>query len=155
MTTVPDHPLFNHFGGAIEQTELLHEAKLTLWKKAKPSDGSGARYRNKEAGIEVLCILKASTISTIFLHGVAVPRQNKAYTQPLPGGITFAMSRAEVRKVLGQPASTLEKSGTGIFAITNAEDRWLTSAGHRMHVVYAPDDNSVTLVSITNAGVEF
>jgi hypothetical protein len=138
--------IFEHFRQPVMETQLVKDYAITFWRKAKPSDGTGARYRNKDAGIELLAELDEDAISTIFL----TPK----FTGELPHNLHFNMSRVEVQKLLGQPDWSLEKGGTGIMAITNSTDKWWLPSGDALRVEYADDETSITMLSVASQKTE-
>jgi hypothetical protein len=138
--------IFEHFRQPVMETQLVKDYAITFWRKAKPSDGSGAYYRNKDAGIELVAELDEDAISTIFL----TPK----FTGELPNGLQFNMSRIEVRKLLGQPDWSLEIGGTGILAITNPADKWWLPSGDALRVEYTEDEISIKLLSVASQKTE-
>jgi hypothetical protein len=138
--------IFEHFRQPVMETQLVRDYSITLWKKAKPSDGSGARYRNKDAGIELVAELDEDAISTIFL----TPK----FTGELPNDLQFNMSRIEVRKLLGQPDWSLEIGGTGILAITNPADKWWLPSVDALRVEYSEDETSIKMLSVASQKTE-
>jgi hypothetical protein len=147
--------IFDNFGKPIEATDLFAKYKLALLKKAKPSDGSGAIYAAKEAGVEVRQDLKdRSTIETIFLKYYVDGKGWKIFAEEAPCGLAQDMSRTTVKKLLGKPDFSVEKGGIGLMAITNSADKWYDTIGNSIHVEYAEDDNSIRLLSISSKKFE-
>jgi hypothetical protein len=155
MPTKIKDAIFDNFEKPIEATELFAKYELQLLRKAKPSDGSGAYYGAKEAGVEVQQSLDdRSTIATIFLKYYVDGRGWKIFTDEAPCGLKQDMSRAAVLKLLGKPDFSVEKGGMGIMAIANSADKWYDAIGNGIRVEYAEDDNSIKMISVASKKFE-
>ncbi len=77
----------------------------------------------------------------------------RGYVGPIPSGIRFDMTRAEVRSHLGSPSAAGEPRTIDYYEDGPAWDRF--DLGHaQMHVEYAVDGRSIQLVTLmTQAAV--
>jgi hypothetical protein len=128
------------------ETLLAKDYAVACWEKTNPSDGSGARYRNKNASVELLAERGEDEISAIFL--------TSQFAGDLPNGLHFKMSRTEVQKLFGKTDWSLKKGGTGIMTITNSADKWWLSGGDALCVEYAEDEKSIKMLSVASIKTE-
>jgi hypothetical protein len=149
-------PIFTNFEQPIEQTAFYKTYHLTLLKKAKPSDDSGAIYGAKAAGVEVRQDVEdRSTIQTIFFKYYKDGKGWAAFEGKAPCGLQQNMSRITVQKLLGKPDWCVEKGGIGLMAITNSADKWYDAKGNALRVEYEEDDNSIKLISVSSKKYEY
>lgn len=71
------------------------------------------------------------------------------YQGAMPGNVSFAMSRAEVRNLLGTPYLHGEKQAIPVLGEKPAWDSYLLD-GVRMHIEYTRTAESVQLISLTS-----
>ncbi len=146
--------IFKNFEKSIEDTDLYKTYKLVLTQKAKPSDGSGAIFADKENGIEIRQDLDDNSIETIFIKFYKEGKGWKVFSGKAPCGLKQENSRADALKQLGKPDWSLEKGGKGLMAITNSADKWFDETGNGMRVEYEEDEMSIKLISIQSKKLE-
>jgi hypothetical protein len=128
---------FNYLGKNITETDIIKQ--WTLGKPEKSDDRNF--YKNHPLGIELYTNVKGM-IKAIWLYGIK-EKKIKPFTGSLPFGVTFAMSRKESRKLLGEPKYSGEKGGLGIMAVERNWDKWQNEKGQSLRLEYAVDDNSI------------
>ncbi len=106
-------------------------------------------YLNAEmAGIS-FALSRKNRVQSVFLYGGDL-EGFAAYTGPLPGGLSFANSRADLRGALGTPAMSGEAGGIGLMAIEHSWDRF-ESEGVYVRFEYHTGDSAIRLVTIGQA----
>jgi hypothetical protein len=114
-----------------------------------PKDLGGDFYASwRDKGITVI-FGEPDTINTIQLYG---PDHQKfdSFTEPMPHGITFMMSRQDIRQRLGQP---LRSHDAGTVPVLGATAPWDLYAmdGYTMHLEYSPTSGLIQLVSLATS----
>jgi hypothetical protein len=142
MSQLLESPIFDYLG------QLGHEVDiyLTTFKSAEVEIMGESPYLNaRNAGIS-FALNKKLKIEAIFLYANKV-ENFKQYQDVLPGGLTFEMSRAQVRKALGEPSMSGEVGNSGIFAIEFSFDRYESDSTY-LRFEYADQDKYIRLVTI-------
>ena len=117
-----------------------------LFQSAKPKIIAENPYlHGNEAGIQLALKKRTSQVTAIFLFADRV-EDCAQYQGALPGGLTFAHTRADVRALLGKPAMGMDASGEGIMAIAYDFDRY-ESDTHYMRIEYFPS-GSIRMVTL-------
>jgi hypothetical protein len=113
---------------------------------AAPEIMGESPYLNaKSAGIS-FALEKDGAVRTVFFYSQGF-EDFAQYAGPLPAGLTFASSRAEVRAALGGPSMSGEPGGVGLMAIEYGFDRF-ENDNRYVHFQYTKGDNTVLLVTI-------
>jgi hypothetical protein len=85
-------------------------------------------------------------VRAVFLYAQGV-EDFAQYGAPLPGDLSFAASRADVRKAFGEPVLSGEAGGTEIFAIEHSFDRY-EEGPYYLRFEYMPGDAAIRLATI-------
>jgi hypothetical protein len=94
----------------------------------------------------------AAVVRTVFLYSHGVENFAQYAADPLPAGLSFASSRADVRRSLGQPVQSGDaSSGVGLIAIEFSFDRFESDELY-LRFEYHPGDGAVRLVTIGLCG---
>jgi hypothetical protein len=150
------HELFESFSPPITEAKLYTTYQMSLLKKAKPSDGIGDYHGNKANGISLYSMVakdKRDKINSIFLYGKG-HKGFQPFTGDLPNGISFEMTRTEVKKLLGKPDWSIEIGGVGIMANIASADKWFTKNKEGFRVEYTPDEKYISIISLSCAEQE-
>jgi hypothetical protein len=142
MSQLLESPIFDYLG------QLGHEVDiyLTTFKSAEVEIMGESPYLNaRDAGIS-FALNKKLKIEAIFLYADKV-EDFKQYQDVLPGGLTFEMSRAQVRKALGGPSMSGEVGNPGIFAIEFSFDRYESDSTY-LRLEYAGQDKYIRLITM-------
>jgi hypothetical protein len=135
-------PIFSYLGQLWNQVEIYS----TMFNSAVPKVMGESKYLNSlDAGIS-FALDKKLKVESIFLYADGV-EGFKQYSEELPGGISFEMSRSEVRKALGEPSFSTEVGGIGLMAIDFALDRYESDTNY-ICFEYTEKDAHIRLVTI-------
>lgn len=96
-----------------------------------------------------LVLLDNDRVGVIQMHGAG----HEGFAQfagDVPGGIAFAMSRSQIRQLLGTPDRHGEKQKVPVLGDKPAWDNYLID-GMRVHVEYTLTGQSVQLISLAAA----
>jgi hypothetical protein len=119
MPQIFEATIFGYLGQLWNQVDIYS----TTFNSAKLGTAGESNYLNsRDAGIS-FALNKKLKVESIFLYADQV-EEYKQYQEELPGGISFDMSRTQVRKALGKPVFSTEAGGTGIMAIDFSLDRY-------------------------------
>lgn len=144
------HELFHVFITQLTESAICTKYKMSLIKKAKPSDGQGDYHGNKKQGISLYSRVvkdERNQLNAIFLHGKG-HKGYEVFDREIPLGIKFSNSRTEILGILGKPDWSIEKCGVEIFVVANISDKWFTANKEGFRIEYATDDKSISLITI-------
>jgi hypothetical protein len=142
MAQIFASPIFGYLGQLWNQVEIYS----TMFNSAVPKVFGESKYLNSpDAGIS-FALNKKLNIEAIFLYADGV-EGFKQYLEGFPGGVSFEMSRSEVRKALGEPSFSTEVGGIGLMAIDFALDRYESDTNYICYE-YTEKDASIRLVTI-------
>jgi hypothetical protein len=142
MSQLFESPIFNYLD------QLGHEVDIysSTFKAAEAEIMGESPYLNaRDAGIS-FALNKELKVEAIFLYADNVEDFNQ-YQDVLPGGLFFQMSRAQVRKVLGEPSMSGDAGGIGIFAIEFSFDRYESDSNY-LRLEYTAKDDHIRLVTL-------
>jgi hypothetical protein len=145
MSQIFESPVFGYPGQPWNQVDIYS----TMFNSAEPEVMGESKYLNaRDAGIS-FALNKKLKIESIFLYADGV-EDFKQYVEELPGGISFDMSRSQVRKALGEPSFSAEVGGIGLMAIDFSFDRY-ESDTHYIRFEYTENNAHIRLVTIGKA----
>lgn len=117
-----------------------------LFDGAEPEIMGESPYLNAKAGGISFALEKDGSVRTVFFYSRGF--ENFAqYMRPLPAGLMFASSQADVRAALGSPSMSGKPGGTGLMAIEYGFDRFEDDK-HYVRFQYVKTDDAVLLVTI-------
>jgi hypothetical protein len=145
MTQIFESPIFSYLGQLGREVDIYP----TTFNSVEVEVMGESNYLNaRDAGIS-FALNKQLKIDAIFLYADGV-EDFKQYQEDLPGGLSFDMSRAQVRKVLGEPSFSGEAGGTGIMAIKFSFDRYESDTNY-IRFEYTEKDKQIRLVTMGKA----
>jgi hypothetical protein len=117
-----------------------------LFGSTKPEIMGESPYLNGRATGIAFALTKDDRVRAIFLYANGV-EDFAQYAGALPGALSFANSRTDVRAALGTPAMSADAGGTGLFAIEHSFDRF-EADGFYLRFEYVAGDATVRLVTL-------
>jgi hypothetical protein len=145
MSQIFESPIFGYIGQLWNKVDIYS----TTFNSVEPEVMGESNYLNaRDAGIS-FALDKKSKVESIFLYSDGV-EDFKQYSEELPGEILFEMSRAQIRKALGEPGFSGEAGGVGLMAIDFSFDRYESDI-HYIRFEYAEKDAHIRLVTIGKA----
>lgn len=145
MSQIFESPIFGYIGQLWNKVDIYS----TTFNSTEPEVMGESNYLNaRDSGIS-FALNKKSKVESIFLYSDGV-EEFKQYSEKLPGEISFEMSRAQVRKALGEPSLSGEAGGVGLMAIDFSFDRY-ESDTHYIRFEYTENDAHIRLVTIGKA----
>ncbi len=134
-----DWPLLSAVGKPIT-ADLVHD-----WFDDKPPKGEF--LRNKKLAVAAwLDHHQRVTALGVFAKGVE--KSAKSYANELPGGLVWMTTRTEARTKFGDPESSGDAGGTGIFALEFSWDRWQLDTGGFLRLEYTTDDTGLRAIQL-------
>jgi hypothetical protein len=136
-----DHPAFAWLG----------KPALGLDVYASAFEGAGTEimgessYLNARAAGISFALTKDHSVQAVFLYADGV-EGFAHYADPLPAGLSFNSSRADVRAALGGAAMSADAGGEGIMAIDYAFDRFEDDIFY-LRFVYSSDEVAIRHVT--------
>jgi hypothetical protein len=145
MSQTFESPIFGYLGQLWNQVDIYS----TTFNSAESEVMGESNYLNARDSGMSFALDKKLKVESIFLYtnGVEGFRQ---YSGKLPGGISFEMSRIQVRKMLGESSFSGEAGGTGLMAIDFSFDRYESDA-YYIRFEYTEKDAHIRLVTIGKA----
>lgn len=145
MTQIFESPIFSYLGQLGREVDIYP----TTFNSVEVEVMGESNYLNaRDAGIS-FALNKKLKVDAIFLYADGV-EDFKQYQEALPGGLSFDMSRAQVRKALGEPSFSGEAGGTGIMAIAFSFDRYESDTDY-IRFEYTEKDKQIRLVTMGKA----
>jgi hypothetical protein len=142
MSQLFESSIFDYLGQLGRKVDIYP----TTFKSAEVEIMGESPYLNaRDAGIS-FALNKKLKVEAIFLYADNV-EGFKQYQDILPGGLLFEMSRAQVRKALGDPSMSGEAGGTGIFSIEFSFDRYESDSNY-LRFEYTAKDEHIRLVTM-------
>jgi hypothetical protein len=142
MPQIFESPIIGYLGQFWNQVDIYS----TTFNSVEPEEVGESNYLHaRDAGIS-FALNGTMKVKSIFLYADGV-EDFKQYLEELPGGISFEMSRTQVRKALGEPVLSTEVGGTGIMAIDFPLDRYESDTSY-VSFEYTEDGAHIRLVAI-------
>ena len=142
MSQLFESPISSYLGQIGTEVDIYP----TTFDSVKVTVSGGCNYLSaRDAGIS-FALSKKLKVEQIFLYADQVEKF-KQYAGDLPGGLSFDMSRAEVRKVLGEPSSSEEAGGVGIMANEFSFDHYQSDT-HYIRLHFTDKDAQIRLITI-------
>jgi hypothetical protein len=151
MQNAPKEPATSRFNthpacGWVGKLAFDLDVYAQMFNGAKAEIAGESPYLNaKSAGLS-FALNDDRTVRAVFLYSQGVERFQQ-YTDPLPAGLSFTSSRAEVRRALGKPVLSGEVGGVGIFAIEFSFDRF-EAGDHYLRFEYRSGGEAIRLITI-------
>jgi hypothetical protein len=143
MTGFPDHPALTWIG----QPALSLPVYAQLFDGAAVEIMGASPYLNAKAAGISFALHPDHSVRAVFLYAAGVEDFAQYAADPLPAGLSFSSTRADVRAVLGAPAMSADAGGVGLMAIDFAFDRFEDGARY-LRFEYWPDDAGARLVTV-------
>jgi hypothetical protein len=117
-----------------------------LFGSAKPEIMGESPYLNGRATGVAFALTKDHRVRAIFFYANGV-EDFAQYAGALPGALSFASSRADVRTALDTTVMAADAGGAGLFAIEHSFDRF-EADGFYLRFEYIAGDAAVRLVTL-------